>query len=630
MSAPLPDLFNQISTLRVGVLGDFAVDAYYPMETETGELSLETGNAVHRGREIRTSLGAAGNVVNNFSALGVSAIKVFGLRADDLWGRELLHLLHEKSVDTSGLLVQDQQWQSCAYVKPMRGKEEGNRLDFGSYNHADSRLLDQILDNVEATLTNLDILLLNQQFVKPLLNKNSIEKLNKLARQYSDCQFVADLRGLGQHVLNMVLKANTAETVRMLRLSHLDERDTEQCLKHCQALSQQQECPVLLTRGPYGMIYSHGTPAEAIPGVWHDGEVDPVGAGDTAISTFVAGRAVNADIAQCLKVANAASAVTVRKLHQTGTASPDEIQSLLADCTYVYHPYRADHPDTATYHNGSLIEVVEEYPLQQPIKYAMFDHDGTISVLRQGWEAIMQPLMLQSITGEALDELSLLQKDELADKITQLIGQTTGAPTIVQMEGLVELIKREGFVPTSDVQTPEYYKQEFLKLLNEMVNDRISRFQQGELGVEDFTMKGVIPFLQKLQKSSVELYLASGTDEENVIHEANTLGYGPWFIGGIYGARPNGISAKRKVLQQLLQEKQAKPSEILVIGDGPSEIREGRKVGALCVGIASDEVRRFGVNYDKRKRLIRAGAHYIISDFSQQQALSNLFFSQKN
>ncbi|MEM6843260.1 MAG: PfkB family carbohydrate kinase [Bacteroidota bacterium] len=628
MPVPLLELFDQISSLRVGVLGDFAVDAYYSLETETGELSLETGKAVHRAGEIRTSLGAAGNVVNNFSALGVSQIRVFGLRSDDLWGRELLHLLHQKKVDTLGLILQSQQWQSCAYVKPMLGKEEGHRLDFGSYNQANPNSLDQVLNKVEEALPSLDILLLNQQFVKPLLNPDLIQRLNQLARQFTDCLFVADLRDLGQHIRGIILKANTTETARLLGLSQFDERDTKRCLEHCQALSQQQQCPVLLTRGAYGMIYSDETQTTAVPGIWHDGEVDPVGAGDTAVSTFVACQAVNADISQCLEIANTASAVTVRKLYQTGIASPQEIQDLLADCTYVYHPYRADHPETAHYHADTLIEIVEKYLLQRPIKFAMFDHDGTISVLRQGWEEIMQPLMLRSIAGDAFADLSLPQKDELAAKITQLIGQTAGAPTIVQMEGLVELIQREGFVSSEDIYSPEYYKQEFLKLLNEKVDARIKRFQQGELGTEDFTIKGVIPFIQMLQTASVELYLASGTDEENVKQETHILGYSSWFTGGIYGARPDEISAKRKVLQFLLQEKQAKSSEILVIGDGPSEIREGRKVGAICIGIASDEVRRLGLDSAKRERLIRAGAHYIISDFSQQEALFKLFFPQ--
>jgi hypothetical protein len=39
------------------------------------------------------------------------------------------------------------------------------------------------------------------------------------------------------------------------------------------------------------------------------------------------------------------------------------------------------------------------------------------------------------------------------------------------------------------------------------------------------------------------------------------------------------------------------------------------------VGIASNEVRRFGLNSDKRARLIRAGADLIIPDYSQMNAI---------
>jgi hypothetical protein len=60
---------------------------------------------------------------------------------------------------------------------------------------------------------------------------------------------------------------------------------------------------------------------------------------------------------------------------------------------------------------------------------------------------------------------------------------------------------------------------------------------------------------------------------------------------------------------------------MVAFGDGPVEIRESRKRGGLAVGIASDEVRRFGLNLSKRRRLIRAGADLVVPDFSQWQAL---------
>ena len=56
-------------------------------------------------------------------------------------------------------------------------------------------------------------------------------------------------------------------------------------------------------------------------------------------------------------------------------------------------------------------------------------------------------------------------------------------------------------------------------------------------------------------------------------------------------------------------------------GDGPVEIRETRKRGGLTVGIASSEERRYGLNANKRARLIRAGADMIVPDYSQMDAL---------
>jgi hypothetical protein len=54
------------------------------------------------------------------------------------------------------------------------------------------------------------------------------------------------------------------------------------------------------------------------------------------------------------------------------------------------------------------------------------------------------------------------------------------------------------------------------------------------------------------------------------------------------------------------------------------EIRETRKRGGLTVGIASNEVQRFGLAPEKRTRVIRAGAHLVVPDSSQLDALLSL------
>ena len=62
----------------------------------------------------------------------------------------------------------------------------------------------------------------------------------------------------------------------------------------------------------------------------------------------------------------------------------------------------------------------------------------------------------------------------------------------------------------------------------------------------------------------------------------------------------------------------------MTFGDGPVEVRETRRRGGRTVGVASDELRRFGWNMRKRTRLIRAGADLVIPDFSQWQGLCRL------
>ena len=81
------------------------------------------------------------------------------------------------------------------------------------------------------------------------------------------------------------------------------------------------------------------------------------------------------------------------------------------------------------------------------------------------------------------------------------------------------------------------------------------------------------------------------------------------------------VEAKRVVLERIIQKHNLSGHHFAVFGDGPVEMREARKRGGLSIGVASDEVRRFGWNYSKRSRLIRAGATLIVPDFSQLNLL---------
>jgi hypothetical protein len=76
--------------------------------------------------------------------------------------------------------------------------------------------------------------------------------------------------------------------------------------------------------------------------------------------------------------------------------------------------------------------------------------------------------------------------------------------------------------------------------------------------------------------------------------------------------------AKRMVLDRIRDQiGAANAARIVTFGDGPVEIRETRKRGGLGIGVASDEKRRHGLQLEKRSRVIRAGAHFVVPDYSQ-------------
>ena len=390
-------------------------------------------------------------------------------------------------------------------------------------------------------------------------------------------------------------------------------------------LAQRNGQIIFVTRGESGLLVVENNQVSEIPGIQIVDKVDPVGAGDTVVSVLAAalGTGGNAQIAAHL--ANITAAVTVQKLNTTGTVTPDELRAVGGYPDFIYRPELAESPRLTEYLPDSDIEVVEAWDTSRPLLHAVFDHDGTLSTQRQGWEKIMEPMMLKAIFGEKIKSVSQDVYERVVNDVRDFIDKTTGIQTLAQMKGLAALVRDYGYVLEEEILDEHGYKAIYNEALLAMVRERIAKMKNGELSPEDFAVKGAHAFLETLHAAGVKLYLASGTDEQDVRDEAEVMGYAHLFEGRIYGAVGDlKVEAKRVVLERILNESGAHGPELMVVGDGPVELREGRKRQARCLGIASDELCRFGLNPVKRKRLIRAGAHYVIPDFSQLPQLKNI------
>lgn len=323
----LLSILSSISDVRVGVIGDFALDVYFDLNKNTGEVSVETGKPVYHGSNITTHLGSASNVVANLHDLGVKDIYVFGFKGDDIFGRELTYLLHRIHVHTDYLKMIKDRWDTCAYLKPMVGEEEDNRLDFGSNNVPTEEEQNEVIGTLEDKIEELDVVIINQQFINPLINERGIALLNEIIARHPECKFFADLRKNGEKLRGAVLKVNASEVARILN-TRFDENDLQACFDNAKKVQQIINSPLLMTRGEHGMIYVDADTSLSVPGIKLTGEIDTVGAGDTCISAFSASVGSGADIQDAMHIANLAAAVTVKKLRQTGTARPEEIEKL--------------------------------------------------------------------------------------------------------------------------------------------------------------------------------------------------------------------------------------------------------------------------------------------------------------
>jgi bifunctional ADP-heptose synthase (sugar kinase/adenylyltransferase)/phosphoglycolate phosphatase-like HAD superfamily hydrolase len=624
----LRKLIDEIQGVRIGVVGDFCVDCYYIGDKDSSEPSIETGLPTRPVREQRSSLGGAGNVVANLHAMGVKAIRAFAVAGPDSIGLELVRLLKGMSVDTTGVVMQAAGWQTHSYLKPIVDHRECNRYDFGVFNTLSTESSGSLLQRLGAALPEIDVLVINQQFEKGVHSKEFQKGLNELLGGNPRVTALVDCRHMANPYPFGLRKLNDREATRLSGDPHPaeDPITRQEALDSASHLFAEWEKPVFVTRGRDGCLVIDGEGTHEIPGLHIINKTDPVGAGDSMVAGIAACLAAGATPTEAATFGNFVAGVTVQKLQQTGTAAPAEILAIGENPDYVYRPELAADIRGATYVPGTEIEVCEALPSKFEIRYGVFDHDGTISTFRQGWDRVMEKVMVTSILGRAHGEVDRDTFERISQQSRDFIDKTTGIQTLKQMHGLSLMVREAGFVPDSEILDAAGYKKIFNDALMELIDQRKRRLQDGELNVEDFTVKNAVKLLHALHRAGVRLYLASGTDERDVILEAEALGYAPLFEGRIHGANLDMThDAKRVVLEGILREIGAhNATHVVTFGDGPVEIRETHKRGGLTVGVASDEVQRFGLKVEKRSRLIRAGANLVVPDFSQLNALLSL------
>jgi rfaE bifunctional protein kinase chain/domain len=331
----LASILDCLPHLSVAVFGDFFLDKYLVIDRALSETSLETGLESYQVVAKRSSPGAAGTVTSNLRALGVGRVEAIGVVGDDGEGYEMRQALAGTGVGQTYLLTRGDLF-TPTYTKPML-RESGvereiERLDVKNRVPMPRAVEDELIARLEACLPAIQGVMIADQVQarnQGVVTDRVRARLVELARANAEVVFFADSRTRIGEYREVVVKPNRAEAAGAV--GEATTTGLEEAAAQGLRLSERTRRLVYLTLGQDGVLVCDASRNRAVhvAGVRISGEVDVVGAGDSAGAGIVSGLCAGASPVEAAAVGNLVASITVQQLGTTGTASPEQVAERL-------------------------------------------------------------------------------------------------------------------------------------------------------------------------------------------------------------------------------------------------------------------------------------------------------------
>lgn len=317
---------DRLAGKRILVVGDVILDEY--LIGRASRLSREAPIPVLEFMERRLIPGGAANPAANIAALRSQAIQV-GVVGQDAQAEELIRLLAERGIDSSGLVADPSRntivktrilaHQGLSFPQQVARLDRIDRLPIN--NNVAARILAR-LDAQGA----LDAILVSD-YLTGLLTGEVVARLREMSKA-KNILLTVDAQGeLDKYAGFDVVKCNRGEASNALRRDlHTDEDMAAAGEALLQRLKPGKA--ILITRGADGI-----TLAEANGPITHlrqlagaQAEVfDTVGAGDTVIAVLTLALAAGAPAPEAAMLANVAAGLVVRRVGNYAPP-PDELR----------------------------------------------------------------------------------------------------------------------------------------------------------------------------------------------------------------------------------------------------------------------------------------------------------------
>jgi len=341
----LEHLLKKFGGLRIAVVGDFFLDRYWEIDAARDEPSVETGLTAYQVVGRRHSPGAAGTVAANLAALGVGRIDAVGFVGDDGEGLELKRCLDQIGVAGDDLLRTSERVTPC-YSKPMRDGIEMNRIDIKNRTPTPESVerhiiaaIEELADTAPTAQQPVDAIIVMDQVGEEncgVVTDAVRECLTRLGRERRSLLIYADSRERISRYREMLIKCNDREAVECgvhENHSNPQAKDALDDMTRVAQCGRELACRtgrmVFITCGARGqLIFDPVRPDQEaihVSAVPVEGEIDICGAGDATSAALVSSLCAGATPEEAAMIGNLAASVTIRKIGQTGTASPDEV-----------------------------------------------------------------------------------------------------------------------------------------------------------------------------------------------------------------------------------------------------------------------------------------------------------------
>lgn len=307
------------------VIGDTMVDKF--IWGKVSRISPEAPVPVVEITKETETLGAAGNVANNITALGAKAVIISAIGEDNT-GKSMFEMLEEKGIDASRL-VYDPHRPTIIKTRIIATNQQVVRVD-REIKGVLSRLTEaKIIKNIEAAVPEADGMILSD-YGKGVINPKVLKRAIYLARKHKIPVTVdPKIENFKKYKRVTSITPNLKEASEGMNVKNIADEQAVEALGK-KILKTLNSDSVLITRGEMGMtLIRPGNKVTTIP--TRAKEVyDVTGAGDTVISTMTLALAAGADLAGAAEIANFAAGIVVGKLG-TATTSPEELKKTIKE-----------------------------------------------------------------------------------------------------------------------------------------------------------------------------------------------------------------------------------------------------------------------------------------------------------